>query len=211
MTSKRAAVAVLAICLACTAIARADFVQVSTSFGSQTGLLDKGSGLTWLHWNLTAGISYDSMQAELAPGGTFSGWRYATPTELTGLFVDFTGSSNGIVAGNDSLAVEFMDALGGPLMIVDNPATGFHREFGTGMLDVAFGLGHANYGYIAIDNVFGAKITPELQGSTVDWYGAEFAGQWLVQENSAPIPEPGTLSLLAVGLLVSGVRRQKRG
>jgi len=201
LNPKRAVVAVLAICLACTAIAKADFVQVSTSFGSQTALLDKGTGLDWLHWNLTAGISYDSMQAKLGPGGTFSGWRYATPAELTQLFVDFTGSPNGIVLGNDALTIQFLDALGGPLSIVDNPSTGFHREFGTGMLNISFGLGHANYGYIAIDNTFGAKITPELQGSTVDWYGANFAGQWLVREDPSRIPEPATISLLAVGLL----------
>jgi hypothetical protein len=60
-----------------------------------------------------------------------------------------------------------MQDLGGPTFVVSDP-NGFHREDIMGMLDMPWDLGHALYGYIAIDNFFGSTIDPSLQGSTVD-------------------------------------------
>jgi len=183
--------------------AKADFIQVTTSFGQQSALLDKSTGVEWLHWNFTNYYSYNDMKLQLAPGGRFDGWRYATPEELKQFFIDYTGSPNGIVLGNDALAMQFMNDLGGPLFITTNPANGFHRESGAAMLDVPWDLGHAIYGYVAIDNFSGAKITPNLQGSSRDWFGTSMYGHWLVKEEPASVPEPSTLIMLAsaVGLI----------
>jgi hypothetical protein len=184
--------------LGCVGYAHADLEQVSTSFGAQTALLDSSSGLEWLHLNLTAGYSYDAMQAQLASGGTFDGWHYATSDELTRFFIDYTGSPNGIVTGDDALSLQFMNDLGGPLFVITNPANGFHRESSAAYLDVPFDLGHAIYGYIAIDNFAGATITPALQGSSIDTFGSGSYGHWLVED--VPVPEPSTLSVLIPGL-----------
>ena len=211
MTSRKLLwIAVMIATLFAATAANADFLQVSTSFGSHTALLDNSTHLEWLHWNLTNYYSYDDMQHQLAPGGTFAGWRYATPQELKQFFIDYTGSPNGIVVGNDALAIQFMNDLGGPIFITTNPANGFHRESGGAMLDLSFGLGHAIYGYVAIDNYFGAKITPDLQGSSRDWFGSSSTGHWLVKdEPKAAVPEPGALIMLASGLWLIASRKKR--
>jgi hypothetical protein len=192
-------------------VARADFLQVSTSFGNETALRDNSTQLDWLHLNFTRGYSYSQMQSQLANGGTFQGWRYATSRELLRLFIDFDGVPNGLLTGNDVLAIQFMNALGGPTYIADHPSTGFHREAATAMLDIPFSLGHAVYGYIAVDNFAGAKIDPSLQGSTVDWYANPNSAHWLIREQTgAQVPEPASYLLVASGLVVS-VRLRKRG
>ncbi len=188
--------------------ANADFFQVSTTFGSQSALEDNATHLEWLHLNFTQGISYNSMQTMLQPGGQFYGWRYATTSELTQMFIDYTGSANGRVRYNDALATQFMNDLGGPLVDVTNPANGFHRESSTGMLDVPFDLGHAYYGYLAIDNFDGANIYPDRYGSSIDSFGNTSSGHWLVQ--AAPVVEPGTVTVLLSGFLSLGLMLRRR-
>ncbi len=184
-------------------VAHADFVQVSTSFGPQSALRDNTTQLDWLHLNLSTTISFNDMQIALLPGGSYYGWRYATAGELKQLFIDYDGSPNGIVRYDDALAIRFMNDLGGPTTIADNFATGFHREAIYGLTNIAFDLGHAQYGYIAIDNFFGATIDPSLHGSTVDSFANSTSGHWLVREtDSDPVPEPASLVLVASGFLL---------
>jgi hypothetical protein len=71
------------------------FAQVDTSLGPATALEDKITGLKWLHWDLTANLSYSTLEASMVPGKWLAGWRYATPEELRALFAHFTGSADG--------------------------------------------------------------------------------------------------------------------
>ena len=212
MITKGILLAVLLGILLTAGSASADFMTVSTSFGALTALRDNHTQLDWLHLNLTKSISYTAMKVDLLPGGIFYGWRYATPEELKQMFVDYDGSPDGVVRFNDALAIQFMQDLGGPTWIADDFSTGFHREDIMARLDVPFALGHAIYGYIAIDNVSGATITPALQGSSVDWFADFTAGHWLVQqEASQSVPEPASILLLANGLLVGfGMVKRKK-
>jgi hypothetical protein len=182
--------------------ALADFIQVATTFGPQSALRDNGTKLDWLHLNLSTSVSYNTMQNALLPGGTFYGWRYATPSELKQLFADYDGSPTGIVRYNDALTIQFISDLGGPTTIADNFSTGFHREAIYGLTNVPYDLGHAQYGYIAIDNFYGATIDPRLQGSTVDSFANFTSGHWLVRQSSPDtVPEPASLLLVAGGAL----------
>ncbi len=196
--------------LFCAGTASADLVQVSTSFGPQTALLDNGTHLEWLHLNLTKFISYNSMKQQLQAGGTFADWRYATVDELKQMFIDYDGSPDGVVKNNDALAIQFMKDLGGPTYIADNSANGFHREDLMAKLDVAFDLGHAYYGYIAIDNFNGATITPNLQGSSIDSFADFTAGYWLVQSSPTSVPEPASIFLMANGLIAVSAKLVRR-
>jgi hypothetical protein len=140
--------------------------------------------------------------ANIAPGGAYSGWEFATPGQLTTLFVDYTGGVtfyeySGAPLPGSTLALTFMDALGGPLTTVNNPANGFNRMSSTGFLNIPFGLGAAVYGYIAVDNFFGPSIDPSLNGSAVESIGINGIGSWLVE--SASVPEPCSLSLFGLG------------
>jgi hypothetical protein len=69
----------------------ANFVQVSTSFGPETALLDRSTGLKWLHIDLTEQKSYLAVKQEMATGAPLEGWRYATEAEVKKLSADFYG------------------------------------------------------------------------------------------------------------------------
>jgi hypothetical protein len=196
-----------AILLAYGNLAHAGFVQINTSFGNSTALLDTSTNVAWLHLTLTSNLSYDQVVANLGPGGIFDGWRYATPAEISTFFTDYDG---GVV--NDTLALALMNDLGGPLSDVFNPNNGFHRLSSYGVVDKPFALGHAVYGYIAVDNVYGPSINSNLQGSILDNFGHPSTGSWLVQTQDTAAPEPGSfgVSLLALSLLaVAKVHLQK--
>jgi len=158
------------------------FVQVKTGFGPASAVEDKRTRLMWLHLNFTAGMSYERVKAEMAPGGRLAGWRYATPDELREFFSHYDGAPNGY-SKNPALEARLQCDLGGPLGSFSNPENGFHRTSSVGFLDVPFDLGHANFGYIADDNFTGPVIDPKLQGSTRDTFAIAHIASYLVRED----------------------------
>lgn len=50
---------------------------------------DTTSGLSWLDLTETINLSYFQIQSELRNGGNLSGWRFATQTEVIGLWFNF--------------------------------------------------------------------------------------------------------------------------
>lgn len=186
-------------------LAQAAFMQIDTSLGSSTALLDTSTNLAWLHLTLTANNSYDTVTSNLGAGGTFDGWRFATPAELVTFFTDYDG---GVV--NSTNALNLMNDLGGPLSDAANPTNGFHRQSSIGFLNIASGLGHEIFGYIAVDNFFGPSINPNLQGSAVDNVAFSGTGSWLVQDQGVTTPEPGTLVLFLAGAAVLSLFARRR-
>jgi len=186
----------------CCGVIHAGFLQVDTPFGPATALEDLSTQIEWLHLTLTNNHSFNDVTANLAPGGIYSGWRYATPTDLSTFFNDYDG---GVV--NDTLALALMNDLGGPLQDIFNPSNGFHRMSSVGFLNIPFSLGHALYGYIAVDNFFGPSISPGLQGSAVDNMEFNGTGHWLVESDA---PEPGSLSLCVLIAAGAGIAKLRR-
>jgi TPR repeat protein len=132
-----------------------NFVQVDTSFGPKTALLDKTTGLRWLHLDLTAFKSYKEVRAGMAEGEPFAEWRYATADEVKKMFADFDGAPDG--RSNDlKLAAVFQGALGGPLQNIGHTQclmmAGPHPV-----------LGGLIFQY-EMPNGSGAMINPEAQG-----------------------------------------------
>lgn len=66
--------------------ASANFVSQSSSFGEDTIVHDAQTNLNWLDLSLTEGYSYVYVDEQLAPGGKFYGYRFATIKEVTTLF-----------------------------------------------------------------------------------------------------------------------------
>lgn len=54
---------------------------------------DTSNGLDWLDLGVTANRSYDDISSQLGAGGEFSGWRYATRSEIISFFDSFGGDS----------------------------------------------------------------------------------------------------------------------
>ena len=85
-----------AVCLALAASAsqsaQATFIQTSDPrFGVGSGVLDTNTGLEWLKVTFSQGLSANQVLAQLSPGGAFSGFRYATRSEFSGLINEVFG------------------------------------------------------------------------------------------------------------------------
>jgi hypothetical protein len=76
-----------------------------------------------------------------------------------------------------------------------------------GLLNIQFDLGHAQYGYIAVDNFYGPSISPGLDGSAVDNVAFSNIGHWLVESAA---PEPGSLWLCVLIAAGAGIAKLRR-
>jgi hypothetical protein len=56
--------------------------------GDELAFLDEDAGLEWLMLTETAGMSLNEVVTELDEGGMFEGWRLASRSEVTDLFID---------------------------------------------------------------------------------------------------------------------------
>ncbi|MEO0425190.1 MAG: hypothetical protein AAF184_22835 [Pseudomonadota bacterium] len=106
----------IALCaLALAAVtAHADLVSEDSEFGTDTITLDTDTGLSWLDWSVTLGQSFDEVTAQLGPGGTYEGFRFATNAEVETLWgnggiVDIT-TEGPIDFANDFTAANFLPA-----------------------------------------------------------------------------------------------------
>jgi len=142
------------------------FLLTDTSFGEKTALLDTATHLEWLRLNLTAGLSYNQVSAEMAADGRLGGWRYATAAELRVFFRDFIGSTD--TSSDLSIEAKLQRLMGGPLNTASNPKTGWYRTWSLGLVSDLSNLGRERRGYIAYDRDTGAIITPEIWGYAVD-------------------------------------------
>ena len=70
-----------------------DIVKTSPLIDLGNVTQDSDSGLFWLDATETAGMSYNEVLAELGPGGTFQGYRYATLAELEGFLIAAGGTA----------------------------------------------------------------------------------------------------------------------
>ncbi len=55
---------------------------------------DTSSGLDWLDLTETIDMTYAEVTAQLGPGGSLQGWRYATVSEVSGFFDAFGGNGH---------------------------------------------------------------------------------------------------------------------
>ena len=58
-------------------------------FGQDSVTVDTSTNLAWLDVDLSEGRSFMDVASELGPGGDFSGYRFATPAEISNLFDTF--------------------------------------------------------------------------------------------------------------------------
>jgi hypothetical protein len=176
------------------------FSLIDSSFGEKTALLDKRTHLEWLRLNLTAGLSYNQVRAELAPERRFAGWRYATPEELRLFFAHFTGSATGR-SNNPVIERKFQRLLGGPLNEVSNPATGWHRRDSYGFVGDPAGpdnsMIHYHAGYLTEESD-GFDINPDTGGSFAPGTTNAGWGSFLVRRSGGPHPAANPLFSIAI-------------
>ena len=190
--------------------ARATLVSESSPFGADTSTLDTQTGLHWLDLTLSTGFSHTQILQEIAPGGTFDGYRLATEAEISAFFVDagldVSAATQGFFVPQNFDPAVALAALVGQLSSDGNCGTGCTFSFTAGWLDAPpFGPNMFADATISwFDNSAGQDPTsPQapvgrviLEGGRTD-FGDPRNGAWLVQ---GTVPEPGTLVLLGAGL-----------
>lgn len=191
----------------CLSNAPAQAALLSTNdsvFGGSAITLDTETGLEWLDLPFSLNLSYNSISTQFGSGGSFSGFRHASTTEVEALFIAAgipnIGNGNGSVANiapSQALialvgATSFQGIYPGTMGITGTSRfAGSHRS---GLLDFYWN------GDISVYN---ASTDTYQTGDTV---GFDNVGHWLVREpSSAAVPEPTTvlgLSTAAVGLFL---------
>jgi hypothetical protein len=170
------------------------------------GLLtyDSATGLQWLDWSVTAGLSAGQVLA--GAGGWIQDFRFASADEVRTLFADAgLGDQPFYVAGAQDAAASFTAlvntggtnyceswrACGIVLMSTADPSSRI------GVVSVILG-GDQAYSYVLPDAA--------SRGWVMSGYGSV-----LVRNVTAPIPEPSTLGLSAIGLAALAVIRRRSG
>jgi hypothetical protein len=186
--------------------AQAALVSLNSSFGVGTLTRDTATNLEWLDLTVSQNLSTATVGAELAPGGSFQGFRYATNAELCALVTPYFGKATcGEVFGFNPLdfgkAEAFVDLFG-----------------------ATFPSGDSLRGLLAPDplngQIFGASFftrplfseaDADLQAVTFPRAAFPNEGSWLVREANVTVPEPSSLLLGLAALSLVGLQRRRRG
>jgi hypothetical protein len=198
----------------------ASLVSLSSPFGPDTITLDTATNLEWLDVPLTLGLSINQVTAQLGPGDTYAGFRYASSSEIGMLFTD-AGLTLGFTT--NPIYVPPAQALlsllgqtgsqptpGGPAVFAqgwDSDTTGGYNNIDVLQIQPVGPPGNpvcapAGCVYTLIPGL----SLPPADGS----HAFDNTGSFLVR-SVAPIPEPTTLAMLGIGLAgLAASRRRKQ-
>ena len=178
-------------------------------FGPDSITIDTATGLEWLDWTLSTNRSYDDVSTQFGVGGNYEGWRHATAEEAVVLF------QNAGITNIDS-------DLSNPRTVVSDLVS-LLGDTTTNLLGVPGSVGitgslsdDPESRFIGVLDPTG-QISPASNSAYVFTYdllesfAADPYGHALVRSSNL-IPEPSTIALLAIGLLVVGghVSRKSR-
>ena len=202
------------------ATVHAALVSQDSAFGTDTITVDTDTGLEWLDWDLTAGLSFDEVVVQLAAGGTYEGFRFATNDEVATLWVN-AGIIDIVTEGpvdvaNDFTRANFLPArdliellgftgLGGNLAEATTADPGAQAGTQT-VAELQLCVGGPCVAAGAVRNSALASLGPNDQPADE---GRSIIGAALVRD-TAVVPVPGALWLALSGLLVVSRFRASR-
>ncbi|MFT3930019.1 MAG: hypothetical protein QM709_06945 [Spongiibacteraceae bacterium] len=187
-----------------------------SSVGAQAALVDYGnyiadtaSGLDWLKLTQTISRSYDDISSQLAVGGEFAGWQFATINQFEsmvygqGVIPDpaCAISLNYCQPYKNTIAIDkIVNAIGDTIEIYNTSEQTSNAWGAAGFLgDLADGSGH----YVGILAGF-YSVAPYAYVKTQyrEEVSAGYLGSYLVRPSEVPVPSAGYLFLTAIfGLL----------
>lgn len=207
----RGAIAVLA--LLCSTASEATLIEVDL-FTAGDGLVtrDTATNLDWLDVTETTGLSFAAV-AGGAGGFSAAGWRHASTAEICGLFAGGGAAPSPCpgsgFAANGNAGQLYLDLLGVTFGYLDTDLSvlsfwGLFADAGNPAL-----VGEVE---LAVDR-FSSGLVRTYTGVREDRVSPTSAageyGNLLVR--AAPVPEPGTGLLLALGVGALAFRRASRG
>ena len=181
--------------------------------------VDTNSGLEWLDLTETAGLSMNEILA--GTGGFASmGFRYATTTEVSGLFaaagiVDTSGNS---VAENAGPVIDLLLLLGTTFEFVSSGgnnifSSGYHLPDSPSLSEAtiasAFQLQSSGVPALNTENGLGSAVIGVSRSADRD-FSEWFDGSYLVRE-TAVVPVPAAIWLFGSGVLgLIGIAKRKK-
>ena len=184
-----------------------------STFGIGSLTVDTSTNLAWLDLSITKGISFNDITNELNYGGTYSGYRFASPDEVFSLFVqaqipdiNATGSfAHYGTSANAAPALSLINLMGPSYQIQTggvllSEIAGFSSQHvtlnGFDLIQMPYAI--VREGIITQNGAesFGEVFT--TGSSILPSRSYEGAGSWLVK--SVVVTEPPV-----IGLFISGV------
>lgn len=190
---------------------------------------DSISGLDWLDLTITTGQSYNQVSNQLAMGGLYHGWRYASAAEFNAMITNYTGTpippgfvnqinhAEGAIDGLHFLLGSTLDSAWQTTYGTTYDAY-VGRAEGEG-IDYTWGLlsdGDTNGRFLAMifDNdrsTATLDYTMVNRGRALDSLSQLTFGSYLVRDTQlSPVPVPAALPLFASVLLGFSLFRRRK-
>lgn len=179
------------------------------SGGSGTYFTDTTSGLKWLNYQPTLGLSFNYVNSQLGSGGLFSGYRVATSTELLQLVTNASGQNVGY-----STSAYTAHSLATLMTLIGCPTCGGSLVNGDrlyAMILDNLGASRIITLYTDISNGYGFDQAWDYNNAPLTFNPniVNGAGTFLVAAN---VDEPECLPLITIGILagIFALRRRNK-
>ncbi|MDP1678777.1 MAG: PEP-CTERM sorting domain-containing protein [Candidatus Nitrotoga sp.] len=202
---------------------------VAAFIDSGTYLTDTVSSLDWLDVTASVSRSYTDVSGQVGAGGDFSGWRYATASEVGSLVFHWTGVTPpefGSVSVPAKSIDGLVEALGSTLDAASLAQFGATWDARNGYAEgngQDFTYGYVNDTVASTGNRYISSLVDDDRpsGGSGDYvwltkYDSPDSGviasvgSFLVRSTSVPEPATYTMMLAGLGLLSFSVRRRKQ-
>lgn len=208
--------------VACEAVDSAPVSLDDPIYGTGAITYDPASGLEWLDIPLTTNLSYDYLQTQFGLGGQYEGFRHATESELASLLVGFGFSGFPVWPQSEAAFAPAQAAVSALGLTCAGTCGSFWYET-VGRLEIDPTSPFPTYNpqvRIGYRTVFDRRQREEISEGVARVYGYsstvpnsanQYVGHFLVRDALSPVPLPGTLTLLAggiLGLMFPAVRRR---
>ena len=196
---------------ACAAFALSLVIPASVTRAEAATLVDQGdttfdtgTGLTWLDVNLTAALSYVTVDSTLLGAGqTYAGYRHATASEVSALLAG-QGISQGITFGPNAETAAFLNLI--TLLGPTDSSPNIDSLFG--FLADSPSAGNRNISFLYFDPN-GDQLVTVLAGTIPETQSSPSTGHFLVRDAETPLPAALPLFAGGLGVITLLARRRK--